>query len=51
MNVRREVSWHDLTVERVVSAIARRYDLKPMISEAPNISAMRVKNDMSLSSV
>lgn len=34
MNVRREVSWHDLTVERVVSAIARRYDLKPMISEA-----------------
>ena len=34
MNVRREVSWHDVTVERVVSAIARRYDLKPMISEA-----------------
>lgn len=33
MNVRREVSWHDITVERVVSAIARRYDLKPMISE------------------
>lgn len=33
MNVRREVSWHDVTVERVVSAIARRYDLKPMISE------------------
>ncbi len=32
MNVRREVSWHDLTVERVVSVIARRYDLKPMIS-------------------
>ncbi|MBZ7263999.1 phage late control D family protein [Klebsiella oxytoca] len=34
MNVRREVSWHDVTVERVVSAIARRYDLTPMISEA-----------------
>lgn len=34
MNVRREVSWHDVTVERVVSAIARRYDLKPKISEA-----------------
>ena len=34
MNVRREVSWHDVTVERVVSAIARRYDLMPMISEA-----------------
>lgn len=33
MNVRREVSWHDVTVERVVSAIARRYELKPMISE------------------
>ena len=28
MNVRREVSWHDVTVERVVSAIARRYKLK-----------------------
>ncbi len=36
MNVRREVSWHDVTVERVVSAIARCYDLKPMISEALN---------------
>lgn len=32
-NVKRETSWHDVTVERVVSAIARRYDLKPMISE------------------
>lgn len=31
-NVKREVSWHDVTVERVVSAIARRYDLKPVIS-------------------
>lgn len=36
MNVRREVSRHDVTVERVVSAIARCYDLKPMISEALN---------------
>ncbi|MFZ1873385.1 MAG: phage late control D family protein [Chania sp.] len=32
-NVKREVSWHDVTVERVVSAIARRYNLKPIISE------------------
>ncbi|TNL01618.1 hypothetical protein CYD30_27965, partial [Kosakonia cowanii] len=32
-NVRREVSWHDVTVERVVSAIARRYGLKAQISE------------------
>ncbi|HBR1366672.1 TPA: phage late control D family protein [Klebsiella pneumoniae] len=32
-NVKREVSWHDVTVERVISAIARRYDLTPMISE------------------
>lgn len=32
-NVKRETSWHDVTVERVVSAIARRYGLKPMISE------------------
>lgn len=31
-NVKREVSWHDVTVERVVSAIARRYNLKPVIS-------------------
>ncbi|MFS7242333.1 phage late control D family protein [Serratia proteamaculans] len=33
-NVKREVSWHDVTVERVVSAIARRYGLKPIISES-----------------
>ncbi|MGM1347760.1 phage late control D family protein [Serratia liquefaciens] len=33
-NVKREVSWHDVTVERVVSAIARRYSLKPIISES-----------------
>ena len=26
-NVKREVSWHDVTVERVVSAIAHRYGL------------------------
>ncbi|STL08732.1 Gene late control D protein [Escherichia coli] len=32
-NVKREVSWHDVTVERVVSAIAHRYGLKPQISE------------------
>lgn len=32
-NVRREVSWHDVTVERIVSAIARRYKLTPVISE------------------
>ncbi len=32
-NVKREVSWHDVTVERVVSAIARRYDLTPQISD------------------
>ncbi|WP_419246795.1 phage late control D family protein [Serratia sp. NFX21] len=32
-NVKREVSWHDVTVERVVSAIARRYSLKAIISE------------------
>ncbi|RLM23698.1 hypothetical protein BIY29_10395 [Brenneria alni] len=31
-NVKREVSWHDVTVERVVSAIAHRYSLKPLIS-------------------
>ncbi|MFJ5429244.1 phage late control D family protein [Pectobacterium actinidiae] len=31
-NVKREISWHDLTVERVVSAIAHRYKLKPVIS-------------------
>nr|WP_232625531.1 phage late control D family protein [Pectobacterium parmentieri] len=31
-NVKREISWHDLTVERVVSAIAHRYKLKPIIS-------------------
>ncbi len=33
-NVKREVSWHNVTVERVVSAIARRYELKPAISES-----------------
>ncbi|MEB7192345.1 phage late control D family protein [Escherichia coli] len=32
-NVKREVSWHDVTVERVVSAIASRYKLKAQISE------------------
>lgn len=32
-NVKREVSWHDVTVERVVSAIAKRYDLTPQISD------------------
>ncbi len=32
-NVKREVSWHDVTVERVVSAIAHRYGLKAQISE------------------
>ncbi|HCM5778827.1 TPA: phage late control D family protein [Klebsiella variicola subsp. variicola] len=32
-NVKREVSWHDATVERIVSAIARRYKLTPVISE------------------
>ncbi len=32
-NVKREVSWHDVTVERVVSAIAHRYQLQPCISE------------------
>ena len=26
-NVKREVSWHDVTVERVVSAITHRYGL------------------------
>jgi phage protein D len=29
-NVKREVSWHDVTVERIVSAIARRYKLTPV---------------------
>ncbi|HBQ0673812.1 TPA: phage late control D family protein [Klebsiella pneumoniae] len=33
LNVKREVSWHDVTVERIVSAIARRYKLTPVISE------------------
>ncbi|KFB99458.1 phage late control gene D protein [Trabulsiella guamensis ATCC 49490] len=33
LNVKREVSWHDVTVERVVSAIAHRYGLKAQISE------------------
>ncbi|EMX8696348.1 phage late control D family protein [Klebsiella michiganensis] len=32
-NVKREVSWHDVTAERIVSAIAHRYKLKPIISE------------------
>lgn len=32
-NVKREVSWHNVTVERIVSAIAHRYKLKPIISE------------------
>ncbi len=32
-NVKREVSWHDVTVERVVSAIAKRYGLKAQISD------------------
>ncbi|HBS5695772.1 TPA: phage late control D family protein [Klebsiella variicola] len=32
-NVKREVSWHDVTVERIVSAIAHCYKLKPIISE------------------
>lgn len=32
-NVKRELSWHDVTVERIVSAIARRYKLTPVISE------------------
>lgn len=32
-NVKREVSWHDVTVERIVSAIARRYKMTPVISE------------------
>lgn len=32
-NVKREVSWHDVTVERVVSAIANRYGLKAQISD------------------
>lgn len=32
-NVKREVSWHDVTVEQIVSAIARRYKLTPVISE------------------
>lgn len=32
-NIKREVSWHDVTVERVVSAIAKRYDLTPQISD------------------
>ncbi|HFP0290864.1 TPA: phage late control D family protein, partial [Escherichia coli] len=32
-NVKREVSWHDVTVERVVSAIAHRYGLKAQISD------------------
>ncbi|HBY0204238.1 TPA: phage late control D family protein [Klebsiella pneumoniae] len=32
-NIKREVSWHDVTVERIVSAIAHRYKLTPVISE------------------
>ncbi|WP_414627676.1 contractile injection system protein, VgrG/Pvc8 family [Klebsiella aerogenes] len=32
-NVKREVSWHDVKLERVISAIAHRYSLKAQISE------------------
>ncbi|MGT5121935.1 phage late control D family protein [Escherichia coli] len=32
-NVKREVSWHDVTVKQVVSAIAHRYGLKAQISD------------------
>ncbi|HEJ0332313.1 TPA: phage late control D family protein [Klebsiella aerogenes] len=32
-NVKREVSWHDVKLERVISAIAHRYGLKAQISE------------------
>ena len=32
-NVKREYSWHDVTVSHVLSAIAGRYNLKPCISE------------------
>ncbi|MGV8004509.1 phage late control D family protein [Photorhabdus temperata subsp. temperata] len=31
-NVKREYSWHDITVAKVVSAIAGRYNLKPGVS-------------------
>lgn len=31
-NVKREYSWHDITVGRVVSAIAGRYNLTPAVS-------------------
>ncbi|WP_387467761.1 phage late control D family protein [Photorhabdus sp. RM323S] len=31
-NVKREYSWHDITVAKVVSAIASRYNLKPGVS-------------------
>lgn len=31
-NVKREYSWHNITVGNVVSAIAGRYDLKPAVS-------------------
>ena len=39
-NVKREVSWHDVTVERVVSAIAKRYDLMPQISDMSFLTRM-----------
>ncbi|QJT79563.1 phage late control D family protein [Kosakonia sp. MUSA4] len=32
-NTKREVSWHDVKVERVISVIAHRYKLTPVISE------------------
>ncbi|MFD0709956.1 phage late control D family protein [Photorhabdus akhurstii] len=31
-NVKREYSWHDITIAKVVSAIAGRYNLKPGVS-------------------
>ena len=31
-NVKREYSWHDITVGKVVSAIAGRYNLTPAVS-------------------
>lgn len=33
-NIKREYSWHDITVGDVVSAIARRYDLQPGVSKS-----------------
>lgn len=43
-NIKREVSWHDVTVERIVSAIAHRYKLTPVISE----QLMSAEIDLSL---